>query len=93
MNVFVSPAARKFDEKGEAYKTGAAFCVTLIVFEVTFVPLMVIVAVREVFCLFSVGVTFTIPLFEPEDGETLSQDALLLTVQFVFDVILTLTFA
>ena len=51
----------------------APVCVTLMVCEVTPVPLMVIVAVRCIVSALAVAVTVTVPLFAPEDGETVSQ--------------------
>ena len=57
------------------------------VLEATPVPLMVMVAVRSVMPVLAVNVTVTVPLFEPEAGETLHQLWLLLTVQFVLEEI------
>ena len=63
-------------------------CVTLMVCTVTPVPLTVIVAVRCVVPVLAAAVTVTVPLFVPEDGETVSHVSLLPTVQFVFEVML-----
>jgi len=63
-------------------------CVTVMVLAVTPVPLIVMVAVRAFAAVLAEAVTVTVPLFEPETGETVSHvGALLLTVQFVLDVI------
>ena len=47
--------------------------------------LTVMFAVRCWFDVFEVAVTMTEPLFEPEAGETVSQVALLLTVQLILE--------
>ena len=62
-------------------------CVTLMVLEATPVPLMVIVVVRCVVPVLAPVVTVTVPLLEPEAGETVHQFALLLTVQLVLEEI------
>ena len=64
----------------------AAACVTLMVCDTAPVPLTVTVAVRCVVPVLLVAVRATVPLFIPETGETVSHEALLLTVQFVLDV-------
>ena len=65
-------------------------CVTLIVF-VILLPVMVMVAVRYDADVWAAAVTVTALLFEPDDGETVSQeDALLFTftVQLSLEVML-----
>jgi len=62
-------------------------CVTVMVFAVTPVPLIVIVAVRAVAAVLAAAVTVTVALFVPEAVETVSHvGALLLTVHAVLDV-------
>ena len=82
--VFCSLEDEKLSEDGDTDKLGAS-CVTLIV-RVIPPPLTVMFAVR---CeVVAVAVTVIVPLFEPEAGETVSQDeALLLTLQLILDEI------
>ena len=91
--VFSSPAAFRLSEVVDTVRffVGvAAACVTFIVLDVTPVPLMVIVAVREDDVdVWASAVTVMVLLFDPEeDGENLSQLTLLFTFQFVVEVIL-----
>ena len=71
----------------------APACVTLMVCDVSPVPLTVIVAVRCVVPVFSVAETDTGLLFAPVVGETVSHDSLLSTVQLMFDVISKVLFS
>ena len=61
-------------------------CVTLMVLSVTPVALKVSVAFRDDEPELASALTVTEPLFDPDAGDADSQDALLLTVQFVLDV-------
>ena len=66
----------------------AACCITFMVRAVTPVPLTVMIATRAVVLVLAATVTDIVPLFEPEVGEMVSHSgALLLTVQFVLEVI------
>ena len=67
--------------------------VTLIVRGVTPVPLIVIVAVRCAVPIMAEALTVTVPLLEPVAGETDSHVSLLLTVQFIFDVMSNVLFS
>ena len=71
----------------------APACVTLIVCDVSPVPLTVIVAVRCVVPVFSVAETDTGLLFTPVVGETVSHDSLLPIDQLMFDVISNVLFS
>jgi hypothetical protein len=48
-------------------------------------PETVIVAVRWLVDELAEAVTFTVPLLAPEEGETVAQDAELVTVQFALE--------
>ena len=61
--------------------TDVGACVTVIVFADTPTPDTVIVAEREIFELFSVAVTATMPLLLPLNGDNVNQFALSDTVQ------------
>jgi len=68
--------------------TAAALCVILNI-RLMPPPVTVINAVRSLVVVFAAQVTFTLPLLEPEDAETVAHVALLETVHDVFDVMLT----
>ena len=85
VHVFCSPPAIKLNDDGETIRVGAA-CVTLMVCEVTPVPLTVTVAVRWLAVVLAAAVKVTVPSPLPEAGAIVSHAALLLTVQLVLDV-------
>ena len=90
--VLLSALDVKLSEVADTVKVGlsvAPGCVTLMVRGVMPVPLTVIVAVRCVVPVLVEAMTVTVPLFAPEDGETVNHvGASCATVQFVFEVIL-----
>jgi len=77
VNVFCSPDARNSRDVSDTVKTGATpICVTLMVCELTPCTLLltVMVAVREAVIVLAVAVTVIMPLFVPEEDDTVSQD-------------------
>ena len=85
---FDSPEWIKLKEDGETSKLGA-FCVTLIVCGITPGRLLstVMVADRSDDDVLVAAVTVIVPLFVPDDGDTVSHEALLLTDQLILDEI------
>ena len=88
VNVMDSPEGEKLIEVRDKVKYSAVpSCVTLMVC-VRSPALTVMVAFRSIAEGLAVALTVTVPLLEPEDGKTVSQDvSLLLTVQLVLDSI------
>jgi hypothetical protein len=73
---------------GDTERAGrAAFCVTVIVLEVTPDPEIVITAVRGDVTVFAAAVTVIVALLDPDMVLKVSQFLLLLAVQFMLDVI------
>ena len=92
VKIFCSPTSEKSRILVETVKVNVsatvACCVTLTVRDVTPVPLMVMVAVRDDTPVLAAATTVTVPLSEPEAGVMVSHDALLPTVQLTLDVML-----
>ena len=86
LNDCCSPAAEKSRDVTDTVRAGvaaAASCVMLIVFDDTPVPLTTTVVVLWVAPVLTAAVNLTVPSLAPDDGETVSHEALLRTFQLM----------
>ena len=88
LNVLCWPDDVKLKEDSDTFSvTAVPACVTLMVCVLP-LPVTVMIAVRSELDVLVAAVTMIVPLLEPEDGDTVNQDeAPLLTLQLMFDVI------